>query len=454
MRDYLDRLSRLAASTRFDALPERTRAAARDVVMDTLGAILAGSRLAENARLARLVAERSGTRSASLVGHADGADPMFAALANGTAGVALEMDEGNRWGGGHPAIHVLPAALAVAEELGADGRRLIEAVVAGYELTSRLGSATRVHPNVHSHGTWGTIGAAVAVARLRGHDEGALRTIVNLAGSMSPANTWTPCFEGATIRNLYPGRAGLQGVLAAHLYACGFSAVRDAPADVYGTILAEAFDPHAALEGLAADDHVGVFRIERNYFKLHACCLYNHPALDAVGALVQEHGVQADAVRRIDVTSIPFVERMAEAEPRAMLAAKFSVPYAVAAAVVTGRSDVAAFLDDVRTDARVVDLARRVTVRGDAAMSMRGSHGPTARVAMMLADGSVLTRETTTVRGDAANPVPREEFVAKFMALAAPSLGTAGARAAVAACARVDEAKDVRELTALLTASR
>ena len=117
---------------------------------------------------------------------------MLAALANATAGVALEVDEGNRWGGGHPSIHVMPAALAVAEELEADGARFIEALIAGYEVTSRLGGATRQRANVHSHGTWGTAGAAVAVARLRGHEPRALRDVINLATSMSPANTWTP----------------------------------------------------------------------------------------------------------------------------------------------------------------------------------------------------------------------------------------------------------------------
>ena len=123
--DYLTRLAGLAAGTRFDGFTAATIAAARAVTLDTLGAILAGSRLAENARLADLAAERSGSRTATLVGHGRKAEPMLAALANGTAGVSLEMDEGNRWGGGHPAIHVLPATLAVADELAVDGRRFI-----------------------------------------------------------------------------------------------------------------------------------------------------------------------------------------------------------------------------------------------------------------------------------------------------------------------------------------
>src|SRR2546428_5708598 len=132
-RDYLTRLAGLAAGTRFEGLSAATVTAARAVTLDTLGAILAGSRLAENARLAALAAERSGSRTATLVGHGRKAEPMLAALANGTAGVSLEMDEGNRWGGGHPAIHVLPATLAVAEELAGDGPRVLQAPLAGHQ---------------------------------------------------------------------------------------------------------------------------------------------------------------------------------------------------------------------------------------------------------------------------------------------------------------------------------
>jgi 2-methylcitrate dehydratase PrpD len=452
--DYLARLARLALRVRVDDLAPAAVDAARNVVLDTVGAILAGSRLPENARLADLAVERSSFRTATVIGRAHKADPMLATLANGTAGVSLEVDEGNRWGGGHPAIHVLPAALAVAEELGADGGRLIEALVAGYEITSRLGGATRPRPNLHSHGTWGTAGAAVAVARLLGHEAGELRTVINLATSMSPANSWGPCFEGATIRNLYPGRAGLQGILAVHLLACGFTAVADAPADVYGTLLAEGFDPAAAVEAIGDDDCVSTFRIERNYFKFHACCLYNHPALDAVQALAREHGVSADAVERIAVTSIPFVTRMADPEPATMLGAKFSVPYAVAAALIKGTTDVSAFLDGARDDPRIRRLAARVEVRADPSMSLRSSQQPTAHVAVTLRDGRVLTRDTTVVHGDADNPRPREELVAKFIALAADTLTSSHVHEVVEVVGRLERLKSIGELTRLLASGR
>ncbi len=443
--DYLDALAEFAHRTTFADLPPATVAHARHVLLDTLGAILGGSRLPPNARLARLLAERSTNGTATILGHGARVEPMFAALANGAAGVSLEVDEGSRFGGGHPAIHVVPALLAVAEETGADARRLLASLVVGYEITSRIGGATVVRPNVHSHGTWGTLGAAVAVAKLVGLDARALRAVVNLAASMSPANSWTPCFEGATIRNLYPGRSGLQGILAVHLQRCGFTALRDGPADIYGAILGERFDRARAVEGLGDE-----FRIDHNYFKFHACCLYNHPTLDAVAAIRRETGFAPADVAAVAVTSIPFAVRMVDPAPANPLAARFSIPYAVAASIVLGRTDVAAFDEAIVADPALRDLAARVEVRADPEMAMRRADYPAATVTVTLKDGRSLSRSTTIVRGDAANPVAPADLVAKFLALAGPTLGTPAARAVVDRIDRLEDVNDVRELTALL----
>jgi 2-methylcitrate dehydratase PrpD len=261
--DYLDRLARFVEETSLERLPDGALPAARLVLLDTIGAMVAGSALPENRRLAESMHERRSRAGATLLGHGGRVDPLLATFANATAGVALEVDEGNRLGGGHPAIHVVPAALAVAEDVGADGRRLLESIIAGYEICSRLGSATTPRPNVHSHGTWGTIGTAVAVAKLAALDAAGVKAVINLSASMSPANTWTTALEGVTIRNAYPGRSGLDGILAVDLHRAGFTGLPDAPSDVYGTILADSFEPERALEALG-----GPLRIQQNYFKL------------------------------------------------------------------------------------------------------------------------------------------------------------------------------------------
>jgi len=444
--DYLDRLARFVEDTSVERLPEAAFHAARLVLLDTIGAMVAGSGLPENRRLADSMRERRSRASATLLGHGGRVDPLLATFVNATAGVALEVDEGSRLGGGHPAIHVVPAALAVAEDTGADGRRLLEGIIAGYEVCSRLGSATTPRPNVHSHGTWGTIGTAVAVAKLAGLDAGAVKAVINLAASMSPANTWTTALEGATIRNAYPGRSGLEGILAVDLHRAGFTGLPDAPADVYGTILADRFEPERALDGLG-----GPLRIQQNYFKLYACCRYNHFALDALLAMARAERLTADQVERVVVTTIPFGPRMAEPAPASMLGAKFSIPYAVAAALVLGRADVPAFVEPALGDPRIRVLAARVEVQVDPEMSPRRSDRPTARVEVVLTNGRTLSGSTTVVRGDFEDPVPAAEVVDKFLTLTAEILGADRARDVVRLVEQAETLKDVRDLTTLLT---
>jgi len=449
MRDYLGQLAACVHDTKLSRLPATTVAAAKLVLLDTIGAIVAGSALSENGRLARMAARRSPQGQSTLIGHGLTSDSLLATFTNAAAGVALEMDEGNRLGGGHPAIHVIPAALAVAEEMGADGRRLLEAVIGGYEVGSRIGGATVAGPNLHSHGTWGTISTAAAVARLHELPAEEIRHVINLSGSMTPANSWTPALEGATIRNAYPGRSGLEGILAVDLHKAGFTALDDAPSDVYGGLLAEGFDPEAAVAGLGAG-----YRIEQNYFKLHACCRMNHPALDAVMAMRAQHRFTGDDVAAVHVTSIPFGLRMQETAPHSMLGAKFSIPYAVAAALVLGRTDTSVFEEPRLDDERIRAMAKRVDVAADHEMALKRTDYPTAHVQIELRDGRRLTQTTGVVRGDAANPVGAQEVEAKFVSLTGGPLGERRAREIMAAVEKVDALGNVKELTALLAPSR
>jgi len=444
MSDYLEVLSDFVAETCYEDLEPETIAAINDITLDTIGAIIAGSQLPENGELARLIAGRSGPATSTIIGHNLKVEPMLATLINATAGVALEMDEGNRFGGGHPAIHVLPGALAVAEELGIGGKRLIESILVGYEITSRIGGAMKLRDNVHSHGLWGTIGTAVAVAKLRGWKSRQVREVINLAASMSPANTWTPCYEGATIRNLYPGRSGLQGILATHLLDCGFTGLRDGPADVFGSILAEDFDSDATVEGLGAD-----FRVEQNYFKFYACCRFNHAALEAVFSLMHQNSLPADQVEGVEVVT-GYTPGMVGEYPTNTLAAKFSVPYSVAAALVRGIANVTAFYPESVADADIEAMAQKVHVQYDPDMFMRRDNATTATVTVSLTDGRTLSEKTHVVQGDAANPVSHQELVEKYHFLSDRTLGRDKADAIVSTINRLDQLADVRELTSLL----
>ncbi len=447
MPEYLDLLARFVSDTSLEDLDPATTSAAKAVVLDTVGAILAGSRLPENRNLAEMAVKMGGDGTATVLGHPGKAQTVFACLANGTAGVALEMDEGNRVGGGHAAIHVIPAALAVAEEIGSRGRGFLESVIVGYEVTSRIGTGTKVKPEVHSHGTWGTVGSAAATARLLGFGQEATRETLNIASSMSPANTWTPCLEGATVRNLYSGRSGLQGIMAANLTLCGFTGIEDGPADIYGSLLGQSFDADAVVRGLGEP---GPLRIQQNYFKLHACCLYNHPVLDGVQRIMVREEFGPDDVERIDVDAPPIAGIMTDPEPPNMLAAKFSLPYAVATAIVHRSTDVTAFYPERVQDRETLALSHRVTVTTDAEMDLRRYDYPAARVAVSLRDGRTFTESVIAHHGDHQDPASRQELLDKFTFLTREVLGAEGCRQVVEAVESLDTLDDVRELTKLL----
>jgi 2-methylcitrate dehydratase PrpD len=152
---------------------------------------------------------------------------------------------------------------------------------------------------------------------------------------------------------------------------------------------------------------------------------------------------EAGDVMRVRVTTIPFGERMATVEPASMLGAKFSIPYAVAAAIVLGRTDRAAFEPPALGDPRIRELARKVEIRAEPTMSPRRTDHPTAQVKIALSDGRVLEATTAVPRGDAENPVPAEEIAAKFLGLASPVLGEPRARRVADAVREAETLKDV-----------
>ena len=270
---------------------------------------------------------------------------------------------------------------------------------------------------------------------------------MNVAMSMSPANTWTPCLEGATVRNLYPGRSGFQGVLAAHLVRCGFTGINDGPKDLYTAILGNGFDPEAVVDGLGEP---GGYRIQRNYFKLHACCLYNHPVLDAVEAMARRETFQAADVARVRVETPPVGAILADPEPKNMLAAKFSIPFAVAASLVHGSTDITAFYPDRVADPRIKALAQKVELEADPKMNLRRYDYPAARVTISLKDGRVIKESVTTQYGDSRNPASTEELTGKFTFLAQEVLGEERTRQVIETVGGLDRPKDLKELTDLL----
>jgi 2-methylcitrate dehydratase PrpD len=405
---YLDELCRFLAGCRFEDLPQDVVRQAGLVVADTVAAIAAGSAEPEMAALTARLAAAPGP--AAVIGTGLRTEAGKAALLNGTAGTFLEMDEGNRFSRGHPAIHILPAVLAVAETEGMSGRDAVLAFVLGYEVGARLGGAARLRAAMHPHGTWGTVAAAVAVAKLAGADADRFRETLNVASSLTLATSKRTMLEGGTVRNVYAGVSNQMGLLARDLVEAGFSGERDGVASVFGAVVSDSLDTDALVRGLG-----GTWQIAQNYFKLHSCCRYNHATLDALAKLGP---IRPDEVAAVEIETYGYAAELDDPRPRNTLAAKFSVPFAVATTIAHGSSGLASFTMDAVRDPKVLELAGRVSVREDPALSARLPAERPARVTVRYRDGREARAETFTNRGDDVDPYTPTELAEKYRELA------------------------------------
>lgn len=202
------------------------------------------------------------------------------------------------------------------------------------------------------------------------------------------------------------------GLLALELVECGFSGERDGLGSVFGAVVSESFDREKMVEGLGDR-----WQIEMNYFKRHSCCRYNHGTLDALDGLLAEIPVKAEDIERVDVVSYRHAAELDDQAPHNVLAAKFSVPFAVATRIVTGSSGLASFTWKCVRDNAIQDLAKRVFVREAPALTAMLPQLRPARVTVRLRDGRELKGAADANRGDDQDPYSREELSAKFFEL-------------------------------------
>jgi 2-methylcitrate dehydratase PrpD len=415
MSSYFEQISEFICKCQFDHLPPEVIKRACEVTADTLAAIAAGAREQEVKALSERILAAKGQGISTLIGSGEKTEPLKAALINGTAGTFLELDEGNQFGRGHPGIHVIPAALAVAEEKGLSGPDFITALVLGYEIGTRIGIACKLRMSMHPHGTWGTVGAAVAVGKLSGYDVTAMKEIINVSSSLGLATSRRTMLEGGTVRNVYAGVSGYMGIMAHDLVQSGFIGEADGLQTVYGSVVSESFDTDAMVEELGKR-----FEIARNYFKRHACCRYNHGTLDALGEIMSrrpDHKILPDEIDKVEVETYSLAAQLCDPNPQNMLAGKFSIPFAVATSIVHASTGVESFTPDAVRNPIARELAQRVSVVEDPELTaMMPAHRP-SKIKIALKDGSVLEAQTLTNKGDAEDPYNDEELRAKYFEL-------------------------------------
>lgn len=423
MNSPTSQLAAFAADLHFDAIPTVVVRKAEDLMVDWFGSAVAGY----GARPVESI-----TCFAFAMGPQDGpsevmssrvsTSPYFAAMVNAAASHMAEQDDVHNGSVFHPATVVFPAALAVAQALGATGKQLLTAAVAGYEVGIRVGEFLgRSHYKVfHTTGTAGTLAAAAAVGNLLGLDAARMQHALGSAGTQA-AGLWEFLRTAADSKQLHTAHAAAAGLMAAYLAQDGFTGAAQILEGPQGMAAGMSSDANSAclVDGLGTR-----WATIETSFKYHACCRHTHPAIDALLQVMQSHDLKPENLSRI-VTHVHqgAIDVLgAVINPTTVHQSKFSMGTALALAACFGRAGLAEFEQHFLDD-RIQDLSRRVEMVLDGEVDRAYPRQWVGKVTVCTHDGRTLSGRVDEPKGDPGNTLTREEITAKALRMAAFSGG-------------------------------
>ncbi len=352
-------------------------------------------------------------------------DPLRAVLCNTASAAALELCEGHRRAKGHIALQVLPALLAATQTAAVEGRRVLPALVLGYEIAARMGASSERHFRTHGHGIWAAAGSAVAVATVLGRDPHEIVECLKIASNLSLAPSFSTHAEGATVRNLTAGLGGLIGYWVPQFQRAGYSGSLSAMAVTLGQALGSAFSPERFVAGLGHE-----WAVLDNYFKFDASGRHVQAAAQALRDLIEAGIPGRSGVRRIRVETYSPASQLSNREPVNALAAKTSIPYAIAAQWWVGHLGVEAFDHERLSDPSLRALMARVDViegRPDPADAADPA-ARWARVSVEWDDGACRVAYCGSPPGEGDQAASPQRLRDKYDALTVPMLGEPSSR--------------------------
>ncbi|MBI4011941.1 MAG: MmgE/PrpD family protein, partial [Candidatus Rokubacteria bacterium] len=451
------RLARFVVGLDLDQIPAPVVTQATGLLLDTLGNGLAASR-EDFGRAVLGVAERlGGPPESALIGRRARVAAANAVLANATLAHGLDFDDTREGAIVHTGCVAVTTALAVGEAVGATGRAVVEALVAGVEVMCRVGLAVpgALHArHFHPTAVAGVFGAAAAAGKLHGLGEDQLVHAFGICGSQA-GGIIEYLADGSWSKRLHPGWAAHGGVVATLLARSGFTGPATVLEGPHGLYQAFAGGHDAAgLETLLAS--LGrVWELAELTLKPYPCGSIAQPYMDAALRLRERHGIRPEAVAEVRCRTAPGpVPRLweplaAKHAPPNGYAAKFSLPYLVAVILVKGRAGLAEFSDEAARDPAVLRVAARVTYELDASIDYPRRF--VGDVEVRLADGRVVRERQARPRGGPAAPLSRDELEAKFRGNAALALPATRAEELIRGVSGLAGAPGLADLVASLS---
>jgi 2-methylcitrate dehydratase PrpD len=447
--DVTTSLAKFVTDLRYASIPGKAVETAKIAVRDCLGVALAGSR-EEDARIAAEIARQERAREeTSVIGQGFRTSALNAALANGTAAHALDFDHSFTIMG-QPTAPVAPATFALGEALGANGRQIIEAYVAGFEVTAKLVHSLQdsAHDGWHAPSTLGSFGAAAACSKLLGID--AAKTQMALGITASMASGIVANF-GTMTKPLHVGLGARNGVLAAKLAAGGYTANVKA--------LEGGFGFYQVLHENTPIREQAIEELGRSYalvtdglrIKPYPCGGLTHQVIDSVLEFKGKNGLTAEMIERVDVDVVKHTfDRIVFRVPQTGIQGKFCMPYLVARAIIDGKIGLHIFTDSAVRDQNVLKLAERVQMNLDPNLKKSDAAGRPCRVTVRLRNGQTFTREAQHAKGGPEYPMTEAELRDKFTECAREAIDARSAAQALDYIENLETLGDVRPLCEIL----
>lgn len=440
-------LVELVRSVRYDELGTVELGTARDVCVDGVGVTIAG--FTEPLGLGRLVVDyvrdAGGNPQASVIAGGFRTSIANAAFANGTMAHALDFD--NTWYPmNHPTSPTLPAILALAEHLRLPGRRVLEAVVAAFEVQARLRMAcTGLHTGqgFHKPGTTGIMGATAAAIKLLDLDATQAAMAFGIAGSRAGSLSVN---TGTMTKSSHSGHAARMGAECALLAAKGWTATDDVfgPKGFFDTLLGDEYEAELLTKDFGrpfrmADPGVGFKKYPSNYF--------THRGIDAALSIRREHGVDPADVSSVSI-AFPALDYVNRPSPKTGLDGKFSVQYTVAAALLDGAVTIETFTNERRFASDVEALLPRVELVVDETIPPEFDRMH-IRLAVRTTSGAVYEQRVDALSGMQGVPLRPGELEAKFMGCATRVFGEDHATRLLRELQGIDKAEDLDAIMGL-----
>jgi aconitate decarboxylase len=454
-----NRLAQFASRLKYSQLPTAVVEHVKFIILDTVGCGLYGSRLPWGKIIAEYVREMGGNDKATVWGNNFKTSAANAALANGTMVHGFELDDLHKNSGVHGGGLTTCAGLAMAEEKGSvNGKELITAIVAGYEVGARIGLCvgTGGHSmkGFHTTGTVGAFVSATAAGKILNLNEEEMVHCLGMGGTQG-AGLLAAQFS-SMVKRMHAGRAGQSGIYAAQLARKGFTGITDILEARYGGFCSSETLTPPEMSYLTKGLDENEFWVLDVGFKPYSSCGSTHTSIDAVDAIMVENKILPEMIEKIRV-ECPHVAKEHvgwEYKPDSITAAQMNVYYCIAAKVLEGDVFVDQFTDKKIKDPKILNFIRdRIEVVDNPELDKLGRQGRhTIIMKLSTKKGDLYTKRVEFAKGSYFFPLTRAEVTTKFKTLAGKVLDQKKTDQLYETIMSLDALDDLRLFSKLLVA--